>query len=87
MHAGSIDNPSCAAGRVYRCLCAHAHTWLTAGDIRRLTGVEAASTRVSEVRLALEAAGTGTVVCRQTGRRWEYRVEWAAQQMELEGVA
>lgn len=85
MHAGSIDSPNTAAGRVYAVLRAHRGAWVGGWDLQQEALTTAVSTRVSEVRLQLDALpGRGeTVEIKQEGRKFFYRLAASKGQLEL----
>ena len=55
MHAGAIDNPKSAAGRVYKILLEDVGCWFSGWDLTVQARVTAVGTRVSEVRHQLPA--------------------------------
>jgi hypothetical protein len=50
MHAGSIENPKSAAGRVYKILLEDVGCWFSGWNLTTQARVTAVGTRVSEVR-------------------------------------
>jgi hypothetical protein len=82
MHGGRIDTTATAAGRVYAALLARDGDWIDGWSLTLAAGVSAVSTRVSEVRHALDGTGA-RVESRQTGRKWFYRVVREPLQMEM----
>jgi hypothetical protein len=50
MHAGAIDNPKSAAGRVYKILLEDVGCWFSGWNLTVQARVTAVGTRVSEVR-------------------------------------
>lgn len=85
MHAGSIDNPDSGAGKVYAVLKARSGQWVGGWDLQQSAVTTAVSTRVSEVRLQLDAnPGRGeTVEVKQEGRKFFYRLTASKGQLEL----
>lgn len=87
MHAGSIDNPDTAAGRVYAVLKAENGAWIGGWDLTMRAQVSAVATRVSEVRAQLEkdsARGECIPQAQQRGGKFFYRLVKAGQ-IELFG--
>lgn len=86
MHGGSIDNPESGAGRVYSVLLERDGAWVGGWELTQAAEVSAVSTRVSEVRHALESmpARGERVESKQQGRKWFYRlVRVPGGQLEL----
>lgn len=55
MHAGAIDNPKSAAGRLYKILLEDVGCWFSGWTLTTRARVTAVGTRVSEVRHQLPA--------------------------------
>ncbi len=80
MHAGSIDNASTAAGRVYRALLNRQGEWIGGWDLSQAAHVTAVSTRVSEVRHELERLERPErIEVDQQGRLFFYRIVSTAE--------
>lgn len=82
MHAGSIENPQGAAGRVYEYLKGRLGDWVDGWELGQECKSNAVSTRVSEVRH--QAFRLGMVVeSEQRGRKWFYRLRLIEGQAEF----
>lgn len=72
MHAGSINNPDTAAGRVYRILQDLRGGWIGGWELTQAARTTAVSTRVSEIRSQL--TDEQEIQVEQRGRYFYYRL-------------
>jgi len=82
MHGGRIDTADTAAGRVYAALAERRGEWVDGWELTLQARVSAVSTRISEVRHALDGRPEQVQV-RQHGRKWYYRIVWEPEQLEM----
>lgn len=92
MHAGNIDNPDTAAGRVYRVLKARMHIkttkgvgWVGGWDLSQWAKTTAVSTRISEIRaqLFVDDGRRETIEVKQDGRYFFYRLVETQGQLDM----
>jgi hypothetical protein len=81
MHAGSINNPKSAAGRVYGVLKARPGQWIGGWELTQLSFTSAVSTRISEVRSQLPEIEVVETEQRKDG--FFYRLVTVGSQLEL----
>lgn len=85
MHGGSIDKADTGAGRVYAALKEREGEWIGGWELTMQAQVTAVSTRVSEVRHALDADPVRGEAVESEQRKdgWYYRIVKTGAQMAL----